>query len=226
MKQLLQLTLTLTFIAALSGLFISYVNSTTEEPIAVQAAEKEKKALQEVLPTETAYDVDTLLIEGDTIPYWSAKDSAGLVLGYAFKTKSGKGYSSKIEYILATSNAGEILGLSILSQAETPGLGARITEELSSLTIWSKMAGKKESAPTFPWFTEQFKGLNVLKAISVTKGQEWHKLSDEGKNTLKSKNTVTAITGATITTKAVAQSIALRGRQVTDSLTVKSEEKK
>lgn len=224
MKQLLQLTLTLTFIAALSGLLISYVNSTTEDPIAVQAAEKEKKALQQVLPTTLPYETDTLIIDNDTIPYWTAKDETGLLLGYAFKTKSGKGYSSKIEYILATSKFGEILGLSILSQAETPGLGARVTEKLSSLTVWSKIGGKKETEEIKPWFTEQFTGLNVLKSIAVTKGQEWHKLSDDEKDVLLSKNEVTAITGATITTKAVAQSIALRGRQVTDSLTVKSEE--
>lgn len=224
MKQLLQLTLTLTIIAALSGLFISYVNSTTEGPKAVQAAEKEKKALQEVLPSTTPYVTDTLTIGDGSIPYWIAQDSLGAIKGYAFKTKSGKGYSSKIEYILAISPNGDILGLSILSQAETPGLGARVTEELSSLTIWSKMGGKKEESTIRPWFTEQFKGLNVLKSISVQKGQEWHKLSEDNKTTLRNKNEVTAITGATITTSAVAQSIAMQGHLVTDSLMIKREE--
>lgn len=224
MKQLFQLTITLTVIAALSGLLISYVNSTTEEPIKVQATEKEKSALQLVLPSEIPYSKDTILIDGDTIPVWTAKDATGAVIGTAFKTRSGKGYSSKIEYILATSRGGQILGLSILSQAETPGLGARVTEELSSLTIWSKAAGKSEDGVLKPWFTQQFVGLNVLNAIGVKKGTEWHKLSGEEQEDLIQKNEVTAITGATITTAAVANSVSDRGRKVADKLSIMSAE--
>lgn len=224
MKQLLQLTLTLTIIAALSGLAISSVNSTTKEPIKVQAAEKEKMALQEVLPSSLPYMADTLVVEEDTIPYWIAKDSLKNITGYAFKTESGKGYSSKIEYILALNTSGTILGLSILSQAETPGLGARVTEQLSSLTIWSKIAGQKEDGIIKPWFTEQFKGLNLHNQIGVTKGEEWHKLPQEKQAELINKNEVTAITGATITTQAVAKSITHSGKTLFPKIQAENEE--
>lgn len=224
MKQLLQLTLTLTFIAALSGLAVSYVNKNTKPIIAIQKSEKEKSSLKSILPTVDTSFSGSIVIEEDTIPYWISRDSANTISGYAFKTKSGKGYSSKIEYIIATSVEGEILGLSILSQAETPGLGARVTETISSLTIWSKAAGKKEEVTPKPWFTEQFKGLTLNRDITVEKGTEWHKMDEASRNALLSNNNVTAITGATITTQAVANSISDAGKTIFPKIITSSDE--
>ena len=50
------------------------------------------------------------------------------LVGVAFKVIAPEGYSGNIEIMVGVEPAGTVTGVEILSQAETPGLGARITE--------------------------------------------------------------------------------------------------
>ena len=59
--------------------------------------------------------------------------------GYVFKV-SPAGYSSNIETLVAVDKKGNIAGLKVVSQQETPGLGAKCQEN---------------------WFQEQFKGVSL-----------------------------------------------------------------
>jgi RnfABCDGE-type electron transport complex G subunit len=75
----------------------------------------------------------------------------------------------------------KIQGLKILSQNETPGLGTRITEIKSNKTIWDIFKGKKVKEPKEPWFQKQFSE--------------------------KSLDKIDVITGATISSKAVINTV-------------------
>jgi len=90
------------------------------------------------------------------------------VIGFAFTT-TGKGYGGEINILIGIDSNYQVMGISILSNTETPGLGTRITE-IS--------------------FTDQFKGLG-LEDIRLTK--------DGGK--------IDAITGATISSRAVTDAV-------------------
>jgi electron transport complex protein RnfG len=233
MGKIIQLTLTLTVIAALAGISIGSIFTKTEATIVEGREQKLTNALSSLFPKGALIVKDSVELES-TKYFWIATGKKGsddtvivadsgqdstafdttivegkpILLGYALK--GGKfGYSSVIKFIVAVSPQKEILGLSILSQEETPGLGSRTTETLSDATFWNgivkKFSGKLELAA--PWFQTQFKGLSLATPIVINKGAEWHTMSDESKSKLTSENSVTSITGATISTVAISDAI-------------------
>lgn len=106
--------------------------------------------------------------------------------GVAFKV-SGSGFWGSISALIALEPDLEtIIGLKILENSETPGLGGRITES---------------------WFQDQFKGKKVtpeLKIVSIRRGEHQIGVDTSTGATKKAKavNEVDAITGATQTSKA------------------------
>ena len=207
MKQILHLTATLTIIAALAGISIGYMNSKTSPLIAEQKKNNETSALTSLFPEGTSIEEKKFFSQGlkDTITFWVGTQN-DTTIGYALK--GGKsGYSSVISFLVALTPTNEILGLSILSQAETPGLGSRVMEVVSTSTFWSALFSfsKKsvEQVPAQPWFQEQFIHLSLANPLEILTNAEWHTLSTEQQKELQKKNQVTAITGATISTKAV-----------------------
>jgi Na+-transporting NADH:ubiquinone oxidoreductase subunit C len=102
--------------------------------------------------------------------------------GIAFEV-TGSGFWDMISILVALEYDMEtIKGLKILKHAETPGLGARITEK---------------------WFIEQFKGKKIIPELKIVP----HKVTDIDATTSATKtrpeNEVDAITGATETSKAL-----------------------
>ena len=89
-----------------------------------------------------------------------AEDKSGAVLGYA-ALGSSQGYSSKIKMMVGMNAAAEkIVGLRIVSQQETPGLGTRIAEIKADRTLIGILTGKKSGgkADKIPHFLKQFIG--------------------------------------------------------------------
>lgn len=135
MKDILRLALVLTLIAAGAGLTLSLVESVTREPIAEQRRQEMLKALQAVLPQ---FDNSP---DGDTVELVAGKDKKGRDLtrtfyrgrqgetlsGVAFKVVAPDGYSGNIEVMVGVAPDGTVVGIEILSHAETPGLGDKIT---------------------------------------------------------------------------------------------------
>ncbi|MGM0444339.1 MAG: FMN-binding protein [Fibrobacterota bacterium] len=208
MKNTVTLTLTLTIIAAISAVSVSYVNQITAEPIRQQQIQREQSALAAVLPAGDSTYTDTLRRPADTLPFWVSYEQ-GIIQGYALKATTAKGYSSTIDYLIGLDAAGNIHGLSILSQGETPGLGARITEIASDITLWGRIfKGHTVDTGAEPWFCRQFSGLQPEQAISINKTiGEWPDLDSAGKVALQRSNEITAVSGATITTRTVKKSI-------------------
>lgn len=102
------------------------------------------------------------------------------IAGYAF-VAAGAGYSSVVETMVGVDAAGNIKKIKILSQKETPGLGA-LCERSDPFD------------PEHPaWTTEQFIG----KKIDELKVQ-------------KDGGAIVSITGATITSRAVTNSIRMK----------------
>ncbi|MBD3321013.1 MAG: RnfABCDGE type electron transport complex subunit G [Chitinivibrionales bacterium] len=198
MLDILKLSIALTIVAIGSGLVVAFTYYNTGEEIQAQERRNQMEALEAVFPD----GVEIKTRSGNNpLPstYWVAQTDSGLA-GYAFKQKS-KGYAGDIQVIVGVAPSGEILGLNILSHKETPGLGDRVSEKPSKKYIWNVLAGTSEK--TSPWFTEQFKDLSVFEEIKIDKSTEYHTCSDEKKGKLEKTNTITAITGATISTRAV-----------------------
>ena len=132
-----------------SGL-LACVYALTAEPIAAAAAAKNEAAIMEVLP-ETAVKVEeerTVEFEGATYAYNLAYDEAGNTVGCAINV-APVGFGGPISIKVGFDINGVIWNTKVLSQAETPGLGAKCVE---------------------PAFADQFKGFNVEeKTLGVKK---------------------------------------------------------
>ena len=119
-------------IAAVSGGVLGLVYGVTKDTIAQVDQKKNEAAIQAVLPLdgEITYKADTLKYNYDgtdlTFPCNLAYDANGNFQGAAVKTNEG-GFGGKIDMMVGFLADGTIKGTSVLSHAETPGLGANMT---------------------------------------------------------------------------------------------------
>ena len=119
-------------IAAVSGGVLGLVYGVTKDTIAQVDQKKNEAAIQAVLPLEgeITYKADTMQFSYEgvntTFPCNLAYDANGNFQGAAGKTSEG-GFGGKIDMMVGFLADGTIKGTSVLSHAETPGLGANMT---------------------------------------------------------------------------------------------------
>jgi electron transport complex protein RnfG len=207
MANILKSTFILALIAFIASYALSHVNKITEPEILRQEKEKQQNALTSVLPGYSVKDEKTVQVQGEDFTYWTGEKEEGEspLTGYAFVTEKS-GYSGIVKTMVGVDDKGRILGVSILQQSETPGLGARSVEIASTNTFWQVLFGssEKNEETARPWFQEQFTGLDGSKPIEIVKKGDW---KESMKAELLEKNAISAITGATITTRTVKDSI-------------------
>ena len=113
----------------------------------------------------------------DKILYVGYEEGGRNIIGYAFPV-GGPGFWGPIAGLVAVDEkAARVSGIAFTKHSETPGLGGRMTE---------------------PWFRNQFKGLRLFP---VEGDKRIFYLKPEG--TGKAPNELSAITGATGTSRAV-----------------------
>jgi len=196
MKNISRFVLVLFLVNLVAAAILAGVYTVTRPKIEAQKKMAEAKALREVMPESVGNRLEK--VEDGDAGYWKVfKDENYRPSGYVFIAKK-YGYSSVIETMVGIKRDGSITGVRILNQNETPGLGAKIVEILSDKTLKSALkglfSGKKEPEKNIlPYFTEQFKGVNV-KNIDISN--------------------IDAITGATISSKAVVESIREKGLEI------------
>jgi Na+-translocating ferredoxin:NAD+ oxidoreductase subunit G len=210
MQHILKPTLIIVAIAFVCVIILSQVQKLTTPTKAVRAKEKQEHALALVLPGFDMGEARTARIDGKEFTWWEGvKQSDGAVRkGYAFITKSA-GYGGDIESMVGVDETGVILGLSIISQSETPGLGDRCIEVANRETLWDHVRGgiplrDYGDDSQIPWFQNQFKGINAGARIAVARCGDW---SPDISESLLEMNAISALTGASVTTAAVVKSV-------------------
>lgn len=210
MDKIIKPAVILAIVAFASSLLLSHVKKITYPSILKQQQEKQQQALAVVLPGYTDIEKKNVVVDGADFIYWqgSKQVDGGTTRGYAFIT-SRSGYSGDVESMVGVDEAGKILGLSVLLQTETPGLGARCQEIASSSTffgaIGSFFTGKtQDSGDSLPWFQLQFNGLDTGSPMKVIKQGDWNPSMRDG---LIEQNAISAITGATITSRTILGSV-------------------
>jgi len=148
MKDIAKTGLILMAVTVISAGVLAAVNLITKPTIDSYKAEQAMRAMREVLP-EAKDGVFVPRKKGDFEYYEGYADpDTTQPVGYVFLA-AGSGYSSVIETIVGVDLGGTIEGIKILSQQETPGLGARVTEV--------------KHGDTKPWFQVQFEGKKALE---------------------------------------------------------------
>lgn len=135
----MRMVLVLTVICIISAFLLGLTYSMTIDKIRFQEGLAEKNALSAVIPGAVSFSKEAS-------GYYKGFNSEGGLAGYAVLGE-GKGYSSVIRIMTGIDTEGNITGVKILSQRETPGLGARIEE---------------------PWFQKQFSEKGVDKVDTIT----------------------------------------------------------
>ncbi len=168
-------------ITLVAGLVLGLVNMVTVDAIAKQEEETKKAAWAEVFPDAKNFAETELKAPGEDFTakhpgsvidaVIEAQDDSGKVLGYVVTVTNKEGFGGNIQFSLGIREDGTLNGMSILSIAETAGLGMRAEEVLK---------------PQFD---------NVQAKTFTTKGLDAGDV------------TIDAITGATITSKAVVNGV-------------------
>ena len=144
------MSLCLLAICLVCSALLAGVYALTAEPIAAAAAAKNEAAIKDVLP-ETAVTIEeerTVDFEGASYGYNLAYDELGNTVGCAINV-APVGFGGPIVIKVGFDVNGCICNTKVLSQAETPGLGAKCVE---------------------PSFSDQFKGWNPAeKDLAVKK---------------------------------------------------------
>ncbi len=168
MKEMIRYGFILALICVVSAGLLATVNALTRSKIIAQLQAEEQAAFKEVMPNAVKFSEVKPSADKEVL-YYKAFDNQGKLIGFVFKSSS-KGYSSVIETLTGIFLDEKISAIKVISQNETPGLGAQV-------------AGDK--------FRGQFKNKNSLDLSGVQ-----------------------AIAGATISSRAVINSIMKKARQI------------
>lgn len=126
---LLNMFLSLTTICLVSGAILAFVNDFTKGTIATMQKEKLENSIREVTP-----EFDNSPLDESYTLYISNNDSAivyparknGELVGVAVETITMNGFSGLIRILTGLKANGEIINYSVLTHAETPGLGDKM----------------------------------------------------------------------------------------------------
>ncbi len=125
MKNVIQMIIVLTVIAAISGIALSEIASWANPKIAINRAKETERAIFRVQPKAKSYKK----IENINYELYQVFDDNNNSLGYAF-TYQGNGFQGTIRIIVGLNDSLTVISrIEILEQVETPGLGTKITED-------------------------------------------------------------------------------------------------
>jgi len=161
---ILVLALKLCLICFLMAMILAFLNSITAPRI---EASKEQATLAELGNVISGAEFTKI-----TDDVYKAEIS-GKTVGYAVKATTTKGYGGNIDMLVGLSEDFSVLGLSIIDDSETPGIGSRAMEKA---------------------FTDKFTG---KKNTEIVKGSP------------SKENEVQAVSGATISSRAMNDGIFL-----------------
>ncbi len=130
------MVIVLTIVAVVAGLLLGYVNKLTAEPIAQANAKALSDAIALVVPgfdNEPAANPDTIEVDGVTYKIYKATKGDKFI-GAAVES-SANGFGGALTVLVGFDADGKIIDYSLLSHAETPGLGSKAAD-------WFKKGGK------------------------------------------------------------------------------------
>ncbi len=176
LRDIIRMGLVLLIITLIASGLLAIIYSKTAPIIAENKRLEEERARKSVLPQADHFqDVK----ENDNIIYYKGLDKHNRLVGYTFKCEK-YGYSSNVQTMVGIDTLFNIVAIKVVSQQETPGLGANCA---------------------VPEFAEKFKNKNPEKI----------KVDKDGGN-------IDSITGATITTRTITNSIKEKFLEIKEKL--------
>jgi len=258
MKNIVKYPLVLFCVAAAAGLALSVTFALTFNTIRQKEKQKVTRAIVSSfwnveMPPGARWE-NYAELDGTGIYAAYTDETHTTVMGYAAQGRA-PGYSSPIKVMVGARPLGggqyRILGVKVISQQETPGLGARVSDVYTSDTLWTFLASvfgggevenppvlphvraaaealkvPPESFPPRPAFQEQFAGKIVTVKDDKVSGLELSKTgwSEVTEGRFLPGNKVAAMTGATISSKAAVDAVYQAVKNIHKTLAARSAE--
>lgn len=182
------LVLSMGLISCVAAALLAWVFLITEAPIKAAMQRKTNTALQQVLPAFDNQPAEET-VQADGVTFYIARKD-GQIVGFAGEAVSNKGYGGDITVLAGVALDGTVGTVLVTKQTETPGLGTVVCGRTREKTLSGILSGKKETGLPPNKILDQFDGMKA------TVGQApWTVKKDGGD--------LDAITGATITSRAV-----------------------
>lgn len=165
----MNMSVTLFVICLFASAVLGGVYAVTKAPIEAAQIAKTNGAIGGVVaefdnaPSDEKFEVE---VDGNKSVIYPAK-KGGEIVGYAVEASSASGFGGVINLMVGFNPDGSIVGTSVLAHAETPGLGAKITEGESHFV--TQFEGKNPGDPNFKMIVKKDGGdIDAITASTIT----------------------------------------------------------
>jgi electron transport complex protein RnfG len=141
------MVITLSVICFICSALLGVVYSVTKAPIEAAELAKINNAIKAVVPECNNNPSEEMMKVEGSVVYPAKMD--GTIVGYAIKVNTS-GFGGPIQIMVGFKADGTIYNTAVISHSETPGLGAKISDEIPTRT---QIVGKNPA----------FSNLNVTK---------------------------------------------------------------
>lgn len=124
------MVLTLFLVCGIAAGALGYVYTLTKEPIEKAKQEFLYKQINVVVPGADEGEIGEP-VEIDGLSFFIVKDKSGNIIGTAVKSFTESGFSGRFDIIVGFDQDGKILDSNVLSHKETPGLGDKMSKDVS-----------------------------------------------------------------------------------------------
>lgn len=127
---LLSMVLSLGVITVVAAVLLAWVNGLTAGPRAEAESVRQVEAVRKVVTefdNNPIEDKVEMAVDGNMIAVYPAR-LGGEFVGAAIESFSDDGFSGRISVMYGFDKDGNVIGYEVLSHAETPGLGSKMTE--------------------------------------------------------------------------------------------------
>ena len=163
------MVVTLFAVCLVSAALLGGLYALTAEPIAAAQTAKINTAIGGVVPEfDNAPSSELFEVEanGKTSKVYPAK-KGNEVVGYAIEASSSAGFGGNITLMVGFTPDGTIVGTSVISHAETPGLGAKISDGESHFI--TQFEGKNPGDSNFKFAVKKDGGsFDAITASTIT----------------------------------------------------------
>lgn len=211
MKQTARLTTVLGTTCLLAAVVLAVGNLVTEVPRQKAAARERQRNLRIVLPDFRNDPVAERLSfpvrnaagqDAGTVDFYLARDAEqnGGLVAIAAEATSNRGYGGDVTVLAGLKPDGSLMQVLVTAHSETPGLGTRVTDRVRTRFIWQAFSGSSDQGLPPSAYLDQYSGRPAAA------------LADPGFRVVKTAaeandNAVMAVSGATISSRAVADAV-------------------
>lgn len=213
MSQTVRLTVVLGGTCLLASVILAGGNLVTLGPRAQAETRERQRNLRLVLPefrNDPLRDSLTVSVGGQgrgdagTVTFYRAQDAenGGRLIGLAAEASSRKGYGGEVTILAAVSPEGLLRQIVVTRHSETPGLGTRVTDRVRVRYLWQAFSRTSDAGLPPSTYLDQYGERKVGD------------IADPGFRVVKtsaevSPTSVLAVSGATVSSRAVADAVRL-----------------